>query len=233
MRRFLYLTVFGGVLFFSPLATRHSLTLRGFFEGPLLYAQSTSASLTGRVLDPSKAVVVGADVVAINLDTNARYGGRTNQSGIYYIANLSPGTYRIEVNKTSFKTDIQTGIERHLQETVEINFDMTLGSASETVTVKGGGININTTDGTVSTLVDAKTIENMPLNGRSFQDLILLTPGVVTGSPQTSGPNGSVPQKGEFSVNGQRTESNYYTVDGVSANGGHTCAVPNDSRPSG
>src|SRR5438874_2632061 len=80
---------------------------------------------------------------------------------------------------------------------------------------------INTTDASVSTVVDQTYIQNMPLNGRSFQDLILLTPGVTT---QTTQPTNSfsvgVGQTGEFSVNGQRTESNYYTVDGVSANVG-------------
>src|SRR5258706_7599146 len=70
---------------------------------------------------------------------------------------------------------------------------------------------INTTDASVSTVVDQTYVKNMPLNGRSFQDLILLTPGTVTQTPQ-GGPIG------EFSVNGQRAQSNYYTVDGVGAN---------------
>jgi len=69
----------------------------------------------------------------------------------------------------------------------------------------------------VSTVVDRGYVEHMPLNGRSFQDLILLTPGVVTNSPQSTASRGV---SGEFSVNGQRTESNYYAVDGISANFG-------------
>jgi hypothetical protein len=85
------------------------------------------------------------------------------------------------------------------------------------VTVEGGASMINTTDASVSTVIDHSYVENMPLNGRSFQDLILLTPGVVTNSPQITSANGS---SGEFSVNGQRTESNNYTVDGVSGNTG-------------
>ncbi len=83
--------------------------------------------------------------------------------------------------------------------------------------MNGSGININTTDAAVSTVVDSNFVENMPLNGRSFQDLIMLTPGTVTNSPQTTQILGS---NGEFSVNGQRTESNYYSVDGVAANTG-------------
>jgi hypothetical protein len=95
----------------------------------------------------------------------------------------------------------------------------------ETVTVQGGAPVLNTTDASVSTVVDQNYIANMPLNGRSFQDLILLTPGVVTNTPQQGGTVGS---SGEFSVNGQRTESNYYTVDGVSANTG---TYPDPSGP--
>src|SRR6202035_4347553 len=81
---------------------------------------------------------------------------------------------------------------------------------------------VNTESAAVSTVVDQAYVKNMPLNGRSFQDLILLTPGVVTASPQASqlGINTGVGRSGEFSVNGQRTESNNYTVDGVSANVG-------------
>ena len=95
-----------------------------------------------------------------------------------------------------------------------------VGSAQQSITVDGSGLTLNTTDGSVSTVIDRKFVENIPLNGRSFQDLILLTPGVVTNSPQSPGGVGSA---GEFSVNGQRTESNVYTVDGVNANtGGYT-----------
>jgi len=93
------------------------------------------------------------------------------------------------------------------------------------VTVEGGASMINTTDASVSTVIDHTYVENMPLNGRSFQDLILLTPGVVTQTPQPTGASG-LGQTGEFSVNGQRPEDNYYTVDGVSANFGVTAYLP-------
>jgi hypothetical protein len=84
------------------------------------------------------------------------------------------------------------------------------------VTVEANGLNINTTDASVSTIVDRKFVENIPLNGRSFQDLISMTPGVVTQSPQNT--NQFIAFSVDFSVNGQRTESNYYTVDGVTGN---------------
>src|SRR6202012_5252677 len=90
-----------------------------------------------------------------------------------------------------------------------------IGATSESVTVETASTLLNTTDASVSTVIDRKFVSNIPLNGRSFQDLISMTPGVVTQSPQAGS---SLAYNGDFSVNGQRTESNYYTVDGVSGN---------------
>ena len=116
-----------------------------------------------------------------------------------------------------FKTIIKPDIVINIQDALSVNFTLPVGAAFETMTVEGGASMINTADASVSTVVDQTYVKDMPLNGRSFQDLILLTPGVVTQSPQSYSGLG---QTGEFSVNGQRTEENYYTVDGVSANVG-------------
>jgi TonB-dependent receptor-like protein len=106
-----------------------------------------------------------------------------------------------------------------VQDTIELNFEMAFGSASETLTVTAGAPLVNTENATVSTVVDRQFAENLPMNGRSFQTLIQLTPGVVltTSSPQDSG---------QFSINGQRATSNYWMVDGVSANIGVGAFVP-------
>src|SRR5256884_174388 len=129
-----------------------------------------------------------------------------------------PGGYEFTVSKRGFKVIVKPGVTLHLADTISLNFNMVVGGINETVTVQGGAPMINTTDASISTVVDQTYIKNMPLNGRSFQDLILLTPGVVTQTPQlsTTGLSG-LGHTGEFSVNGQRTESNNYTVDGVSA----------------
>jgi hypothetical protein len=208
------------LILLSPLIASHS---------PLLYGQTTNAALTGQVTDPTKALIVGAKVVAINIGTNVHYEGATNQSGVYYIVALPPGPYRVEVEKMGFKTVIKPGIVLHVQDTLEINFEMALGSTTESITVGavegtnqgitvyGEGINMNTTDATVSTTIDRNFAENLPLNGRSFQTLLLLTPGTVL----SQGNN-----YGTFSVNGQRANANSFAVDGVSANvGGFTTAA--------
>jgi hypothetical protein len=181
----------------------------------ILRAQSTNASLTGRVTDPSKALVVGAKVAAINSDTNFRNEGATNGSGEYYITNLPPGNYRIQIEKTGFKKVIKPDVTLHVQDATELNFELTLGSMSETITVEAGAPLVNTESGTVSTVIDHTFVDNLPLNGRSFQTLIMLTPGVVV--TQTAFDN-----QGQFSVNGQRADANYFTVDGVSASFGAT-----------
>ncbi len=180
-----------------------------------LCAQSTNASLSGRVTDPSKARIAGAKIAAISAGTSIRDEATTNASGEYYLPNLLPGAYRIEVEKPGFKKLIRPNVILHVQDALDIDFEMTLGSASESVTVESGVPLVNTESATVSTVVDSKFVEDLPLNGRSFQTLIMLTPGVVVTAT-------AFDDQGQFSVNGQRADANYFTVDGVSANFGVT-----------
>ena len=181
----------------------------------LIRAQSTSASLAGRITDPSRAGVATAVVAAINAGTNARYASISNASGEYHLPNLPPGPYRIEIDKPGFKKLIKPDVVLHVQDSLEIHFEMSLGERSETITVEAGAPLVNTESGTVSTVIDRTFIENLPLNGRSFQTLIMLTPGVVVAAARYD-------DQGQFSVNGQRPNANYFTIDGVSANFGVT-----------
>ena len=103
----------------------------------------------------------------------------------------------------------------HVQDALEIDLEMALSDTSETITVKAGAPLVNAESATVSTVVEHGLVENPPLNGRSFQTLILLTPGVVANVT-------SFQDQGQFSVNGQHADANYFTVDGVSANFGVT-----------
>ena len=185
----------------------------------VLRAQSTNGSIAGRVTDPSKAVIMDAKVAGINTGTNVRYEGATNGSGEYYLTNLLPASYRIEIEKPGFQKLIKPDVILHVQDALELNFEMTLGSGSESITVEAGAPVVNTQSAAVSTVIDRAFVENLPLNGRSFQTLIMLTPGVVV--TQTGAAD-----QGQFSVNGQRADANYFTVDGVSANFGVTGYFP-------
>ena len=160
-------------------------------------------------------MIAGAKVVVIRADTNVRYEAETTMSGEYHVGNLSPGAYRIEIEKSGFKTLVQPVLVLHVQDALAIDFQMTLGDASQTVTVESRTPPVDIELATVSTVVDRAFAENLPLNGRSFQKLILLTPGVALTATASD-------DQGQFSVNGQRTDANYFTVDGVGANFGVT-----------
>jgi hypothetical protein len=174
-------------------------------------AQSPDGTINGLVLDPTGRVIVGAEIRIENDATDVQYVGKTNGEGIYVVTNLPPGTYRLQVSKIGFKTLIKPDIILNVQDSLAINFTLPVGAASETITVTGGASVVNTESAAVSTVVDRQFADNLPMNGRSFQTLIELTPGVVL----TQSIGGS---EGQFSVNGQRASSNYWTVDGVSAN---------------
>lgn len=176
-------------------------------------AQSPDGNINGLVSDPASAVVADAEVIAVNDVTGVQYATKTNREGIYLLANLPPGPYRLQVSKVGFKTIIKPDIILNVQDALSVNFTLPVGALHEIVTVEGGTPLVNTESPAVSTVVDRQFAENLPMNGRSFQTLIELTPGVVLT------PSG-ITDSGQFSVNGQRASSNYWMVDGVSANVG-------------
>ncbi|HEY3927290.1 MAG TPA: TonB-dependent receptor [Candidatus Koribacter sp.] len=185
------------------------------FLSTFCIAQNESATLSGRITDASGAVVPHAQVVLTNEDTNIEQRTITNGAGLYVFTAVHPGKYRVAAGASGFKTLIKEHLVLHVQDEFAENFLLTVGSVNESVSVNADAININTSDASVSTVVDSHFVENMPLNGRSFQSLIQLTPGVVITPASQFNP-------GQFSVNGQRTDTNYFTIDGVSANFGVT-----------
>ena len=197
------------------------MRLRGLFLGVFLFlsvvhsssAQSPVGTISGIVIDPTGAAIAGAEVLVVNDVTRVQYPGKTNQEGIYLVSNLPPGPYRIQVSKTGFKTIIKPDITLNVQDAFALNFTLPLGEVTEIVTIEGGSPLVNTESASVGTVIDRKFVETLPLNGRSFNTLLQLTPGVVI-APSTSD------SPGQFSVAGQRTDANNFTVDGVSANFG-------------
>jgi hypothetical protein len=184
------------------------------------HAQTETATISGLITDDTGATVPGAEVKLQSVERGALESATTNNAGIYVFPSVQPGQYQIRVQKPGFKQVDFLGLIVNVQDHIEQNFRLQVGSVSESVTVEANGVSINTTDGTVSTVVDRQFAENLPMNGRSFQSLIELAPGVVVvGLTASAGAD-----SGQFSVNGQRASSNYWTVDGVSANVG-TSAV--------
>jgi hypothetical protein len=173
--------------------------------------QSPNASISGIVLDPDKRLIAGADILVMNDYTRVQYEAKTNAEGFFAVTELPPGQYRLQVSKVGFKAIIKPDIILNVQDALALTFTLPIGASSVVVTVEGGAPQINTTDASVSTVVDRQFAENLPMNGRTFQSLIYLTPGVVATTSNAG-------DGGQFSVNGQRTASNYWMVDGVSAN---------------
>ena len=128
------------------------------------HAQSTNASLSGRVTDPANALIVDARVAAISAATNIRHECATNGSGDYHLANLPPASYRLEIEKSGFKKLIKPDVVLHVQDALRIDLQMTLGDVSETVVVESGAPLVNTETATVSTVINRTFVENIPLN---------------------------------------------------------------------
>jgi hypothetical protein len=181
--------------------------------GPVALAQMESAAVLGRITDQSGAVIRGATVKIREIETNVTATASTNTEGFYAIHSLRPGRYVISVQKQGFKAISVTGINLNVQDNLVRNFALQIGAVSESITIEAQSGKVNTTDASVSTVIDRKFVETVPLNGRSLQPLITLTPGVVMTPVTTS-------EQGQFSINGQRSDANYFTVDGVSANFG-------------
>jgi hypothetical protein len=183
-------------------------------------AFAQTATMTGRTVDPQGAVISGAEVEITNIATGVSKKTITNNEGIYVFPYLDPGEYRLVIRKSGFREFVKLGLILHIQDYVSDNFVMQIGSVTETMTVEGGATMVNTTDASVSTVVDRQFVGNMPLNGRSFQSLIEMIPGVVYSNLATTGTSFS--SSGQFNINGQRADANYFSVDGVSANTGIT-----------
>jgi len=170
-----------------------------------------NAEISGFISDPSGLAVPAARVVVQSGQTGARRAVSSNQSGEYSVPALVPGSYDLTVEAKGFKTLQQKGVILEVDQRARLDFGLTLGSASEAITVEGSAPLLNASDSSVSTVISNRFIENLPLNGRSFSSLIDLAPGVVL-TPAT------LYEQGQFSVNGQRPDANYFMVDGVSAN---------------
>ncbi len=184
------------------------------FSMPVL-AQLESGTVNGTVTDKSGGAVAGAKVVIADVGTSVSQTSTTNDRGGFHFATLRPSHYRISVSAAGYKESVIADIELHTQDSLSENIALEVGAASDTVSVNAEGQEQIETSASVSTTVDRKFVENMPLNGRSFQALIALTPGNVTAKTYYT-------NSGQFSVNGQRTDANYFSIDGVSANVGIT-----------
>lgn len=195
--------------------------------GPLLLffpggaqAQLATAALNGVVKDSSGAVIPGATVELRNTNTNVTQTALTNSAGIYVLLQVPPGTYRLRVSKPGFETKTQGQFTLSVNQTTSFNFTLVVGSSTQTVTVQATGASLQTSSAELGTVIAKQQVNDLPLNGRNFTQMLALTPGVSTVNPsQSSGvPQWTGNPIGNYSfpsVNGQTNRSNFFLVDGL------------------
>ncbi|AXC13993.1 Oar protein [Acidisarcina polymorpha] len=171
--------------------------------------QAQEGRISGVVTDQQGRVVPRASVYLTQESTNLSRDVLTNGSGEYTATFLPIGSYDAKVSAAGFANSQQLHIAVQTGQQIRVNFTLRVGQATETVNVSGNAELVQTQSAAVSTVIDRAFANNLPLNGRSFDTLFLLTPG-VTPSPTNN--------QGSYAVNGQRTEGNQYYIDGVSAN---------------
>jgi hypothetical protein len=169
--------------------------------------------LSGLILDASEAGVPGAQVTVVEQETGFRRTAESRPDGRYAVAPLEPGVYKVTVRKEGFRTVIRFGVRLEAWRPARLDFALPVGSMHETITVEGDHHPVNREDGSVGTVVRREEIERLPLGGRGLLSLLELAPGALA-TPATRG------EAGQFTANGQRPNTHYFTVDGVSANTG-------------
>ena len=174
-------------------------------DGPLV-----TGTLTGIVVDQNNAVVPGADVLVKDVSESVRRKATTGNDGGFIILRLPPGYYIVAVRHQGFATAEVRDVALKTRDQLALKIQLKLGAVGETVTV-GAHDSTSRKNPALGLNLNRHFIEDLPVNGRSLQPLITLTPGIV---PTRS----TFSEQGQFSVNGQRANANYLLVDGVSAN---------------
>lgn len=184
-----------------------------------LSAQRTTASIAGVVLDGTGGAVSEAQVSATLSSTGARREVLTDAEGRYLIARLPVGTYELRVVREGYQTVVRQGIELTVSRNALVDFDLSEGEQRFEVTVVDDAPLVDTQSHELSYLVDSRSIEELPINGRNYLDLALLQPGVQAYRNRDSGGSGSIVAKGlATSINGQSPRSNVYLLDGTLQN---------------
>lgn len=186
--------------------------------GASVSAQST-ATLQGTVTDPQGAVLNGAKVTVHSRETGAERTAQTDEVGSFQFASLQPGTYSIEVQAQGFQTHVVSAVSLEVARTVVQNFQLTVGSVSQTITVVSDAPVIETATTSVGTVINQRTVQEIPLNGRHFVDLGLLIPGSVT-PPQNGFLTAPLRGQGSFAFNtaGNREDTVNFQINGVNLN---------------
>jgi hypothetical protein len=202
----------------------------------LMLVSGLKADVTGSILgtatDSSSAVLQGVVVVATNLETNLSQATRTDAVGQYRILALPVGKYKVEASLAGFQKFLETGIDLTVNEQHRIDIKMQVGNVTQAVEVNAASVQVESTNSQIGQVVEEKAILALPLNGRSYIDLLGLQPGVAPAAAGTitNRPVSGALSAGNISVNGQRESANAFLVNGGDVSEGRnmgTSIIPN------
>jgi hypothetical protein len=201
-----------------------------FAVAPLARAQASS-SITGSVFDPSGTPVPAVQVSARNLENGTTRNASTDSSGHYKILSLPVGQYEVKAIKPGFEDSLRKGIELSLGQEASIDFHLQVGAVSSEITVTGDAPIVSTTTKDISGLVGEQHVKELPLNGRSYDLLLPLNPGIVNFTSQKTGGAGisNSTTGNNFAVSGNRPQQNLFLLNGVEFTG----AAENNMQPGG
>lgn len=189
----------------------------------LLHAQAVAnASVTGRITDSQGANIPGVSVTMISVDTGMAHKVQTNADGIYTLPNLPVGPYRLEASSAGFEKYVQSGIVLRVNDNVEVNVVMTVGSATETIQVEANATMVQTQQNNVSQVIDQRRIVELPLNGRDPTQLITLSGAAVNHSDGTNTGSKSFVTAQSIAVAGGAGDQTNYLLDGGDNNDSFT-----------
>jgi hypothetical protein len=184
--------------------------------------QGATASLTGTVRDASGAVVPVTKVTVTNVATGVAKETVTNQAGIYFVPDLISGTYTIVASANGFRRTEVSGVKLEIDQKADVDVALTVGSVSEEVTVTTAPPALQTEDASVGAVVQEATVQDMPLNGRSFTQLLVLVPGATSAVRTTGFTNSNPDLAGKerngipaFDINGANGEYTMFRLDGI------------------
>ena len=195
-----------------------------------LSAQTGGSSIQGTVTDTSGAVVPGATIAATNMETGLQRSGTSNNAGLFVLPNLPPGRYRVQVSMAGFQTSVRENIALVVGQQLGLNTSLLVGEVTEQVTVTGEAALVNTSTAQVAGLVGEREVKELPLNGRSFDNLITLNPGTVNTTAMKRAASSSTGLGNYFSISGRRPGENIFRMNGIEYPGGSSGA---SSTPGG
>ncbi len=192
---------------------------------------NTSATITGTVTDASGAVIPDATVVVLDEDTKTSTTTQTNSSGTFVMPNLAVGTYTVAISRSGFQTFKESGIILHPATVATVNATMQLGAVGTEVSVQASAAQVQTSTSEISHAVSQTQVSTLPLNGRNYQALAVVMPGVVNTSSGSALGTGGRATNNVLSINGLSQNTTFYALDGIwnenTGNMAQTTVVPN------